>query len=42
MADNQSEQTLVGNSQDGGWVVQKYGGTSVGKFLHDISGTIIP
>lgn len=36
------EQVLVGNSQQGGYVVQKYGGTSVGKFLHDITGLIIP
>lgn len=24
------------------WVVQKYGGTSVGKFLNEIASTIIP
>lgn len=24
------------------WVVQKYGGTSVGKFLDEIANTIVP
>lgn len=24
------------------WIVQKYGGTSVGKFLNEIADTIIP
>jgi len=38
----ESPEQLVGNPAQGGWVVQKYGGTSVGKFLHDITGQIIP
>lgn len=37
-----SSPPLVGNPLEAGWIVQKYGGTSVGKFLDTITGTIIP
>ncbi|CEQ40663.1 SPOSA6832_02309 [Sporobolomyces salmonicolor] len=30
------------NPQNGNWVIQKYGGTSVGKFLHTIAEEIVP
>lgn len=34
--------SLKSNPENLPWVVQKYGGTSVGKFLNDIADTIIP
>ncbi|KAG1438281.1 hypothetical protein G6F56_012703 [Rhizopus delemar] len=33
---------LQSNPVDLPWIVQKYGGTSVGKFLNDIADTIVP
>lgn len=33
---------IMGPAQDRPWVVQKYGGTSIGKLLETITGTIIP
>jgi len=37
-----SHSPLIGNPPEAGWIVQKYGGTSVGKFLDAITGNIIP
>ncbi|KAL7418051.1 Aspartate/glutamate/uridylate kinase [Mrakia frigida] len=37
-----SHPPLFGNPAEAGWIVQKYGGTSVGKFLDAITGNIIP
>ncbi|GAA6006129.1 hypothetical protein JCM11491_002041 [Sporobolomyces phaffii] len=33
---------LRGNPPNGNWIIQKYGGTSVGKFLHTIADEIVP
>lgn len=33
--------SLLKNNSSGGWVVQKYGGTSVGKFALNIAEVII-
>ena len=32
---------LKGNDSEGGWVVQKFGGTSVGKFAREIAEDIV-
>jgi aspartate kinase len=34
--------SLKSNPDNLPWIVQKYGGTSIGKFLNEIADTIIP
>ncbi|KAI9307430.1 Aspartate/glutamate/uridylate kinase [Cunninghamella echinulata] len=42
MHSSKSSSLLIGNKPNLPWIVQKYGGTSVGKFIDTIAKTIIP
>lgn len=36
------DHTKAPNRSEGGWIVQKFGGTSVGKFASSIATEIVP